>query len=75
VLMLAPSAAGLPGVIAIGALKLIFLLLIEIPAVGLVILTRFGTRRVNGVPAAPAGAPVATTTPPAPSGPSAEATG
>jgi len=75
VLMLAPSAAGFVGLIAIGALKLIFLLLIEIPAVGLVILTRFGTRRTEGIPAAPAAPPVVTTTPPAPPQPSPDATG
>jgi len=70
VLMLAPSAAGFFGFAIIVALKLVFLLLVEIPAVGLVILTRFGTRRADTISAAPPSPPVAATVPPAPTPPS-----
>jgi hypothetical protein len=41
-LLLAPAALGWPGLLLGAALRLLFLLLVEVPALGLVILTRLG---------------------------------
>jgi len=46
--MMLPSALGFAGLLLAGGMKLIFLLLVEVPAVGLAMLTRLGNR-----PAAP----------------------
>ena len=62
VVSLVPSAFGVAGLLAILGLKLVFFLLVEIPAVGLVILTRMGGRRSGGTAAtvpAPPPAPAA----------------
>jgi hypothetical protein len=45
VIMLVPTAFGWFGLVLIGTLKLVFFLLVELPAVGLVMLTRFGGER------------------------------
>lgn len=48
-LMLGLSALGVVGLFAIGLLRLLFWLLFEVPAVGLAMLTRLGTRRAGEV--------------------------
>jgi hypothetical protein len=47
VIMLVPAAFGWFGLVVTGTLKLVFFLLVELPAVGLVILTRFGGERTD----------------------------
>jgi len=54
-ILLALGTAGLPGLLAIGVVRLLFLCLFEIPGIGLVLLTRAGTR--GAPPAPPAAAP------------------
>ena len=52
--MMVPSALGFVGLFVILVLKLVFWLLVAVPAVGLMILTRFGTRAGGAqAPAAP----------------------
>lgn len=57
VLFLTPSALGLGGLLLIFALRIVFWLLIEVPAVGLVILTRAGSPRRPGPAVQPPVAP------------------
>jgi len=55
VLSLAPMALGFPGLLINGVLGFVFLLLVSVPGLGLVILSRFGRRRWNdGVAPPPA---------------------
>jgi hypothetical protein len=54
VFLLAPMALGWIGLVIVGVLQLVFLLLVALPAVGLVILTRCGGRRLAGGEPGPA---------------------
>jgi hypothetical protein len=63
VLMLAPTPLGWMGLAAVAVLKLIFFLAFEVPAVGLVILTRLGTHRSGAEVVAPPAPPEAGTSP------------
>ena len=60
VLWLAPMTLGLGGLMITGVLGVVFMLLVSMPGLGLVILTRFGRRRwSDGIAAPPATAPPA----------------
>ena len=61
VLMMAPTPLGWMGLAVVAVLKLIFFLAFEVPAVGLVILTRLGTQR-SGVEVVEPPAPKVTDT-------------
>jgi hypothetical protein len=55
-LSVAPILLGLPGLLLAGAVSALFFLFVELPAVGLTLLTRFGTRGGPG-PLAPIAVP------------------
>lgn len=59
VVMMVPMAMGPTGLLVVGVLKFLFFLVFALPGVGLVMLTRFGTR----------GSPTEAAAPPAPSPP------
>lgn len=68
VVMMVPMALGPAGLLVVGALKVLFFLVFALPGVGLVLLTRFGTRGSSTeavvAPGPPQPAPPAPPTPP-----------
>jgi hypothetical protein len=71
VVMMAPMALGPTGLLLVGVLKVLFFLVFALPAVGLVLLTRFGTRGSSSEAVAPPEPPqpVPPTPPPPPEAP------